>query len=61
MEDKLSEFKKLMAKKLFNWDMNELHCRACNQLITEFRDELSKKEFKISGMCQTCQDNIFGE
>ena len=24
-----------------------------------FKDELSKKEFGISGMCQECQDEIF--
>ncbi len=27
----------------------------------EFRDDLSKREFTISGMCQTCQDQIFGK
>jgi hypothetical protein len=26
----------------------------------DFRDELSKKEFGISGFCQSCQDDIFG-
>lgn len=26
-----------------------------------FKDELSKKEFGISGMCQSCQDDIFCE
>lgn len=25
-----------------------------------FRDELSRKEFGISGMCQKCQDETFG-
>jgi hypothetical protein len=24
-----------------------------------FRDDLSVKEFKISGMCQQCQDSVF--
>ena len=24
-----------------------------------FRDQLSWREFEISGMCQACQDNIF--
>lgn len=28
---------------------------------TEFRDELSKKEYGISGMCQKCQDEVFGD
>jgi|TARA_R100000008_G_scaffold81453_1_gene64715 hypothetical protein len=26
----------------------------------DFRDELSEKEYLISGFCQTCQDEIFG-
>ena len=26
----------------------------------DFRDELSEREFGISGLCQTCQDGIFG-
>ncbi len=32
----------------------------CGQPITGFRDEVSRKEFTISGMCQKCQDEIFG-
>jgi len=27
----------------------------------EFRDDLSRKEFEISGLCQTCQDKTFGK
>jgi hypothetical protein len=37
-------------------------CTTCPRtfnLNTEFRDELSRKEFKISGMCQVCQDSVF--
>ena len=26
-----------------------------------FRDELSRKEFEISGLCQECQDTTFTE
>jgi len=25
----------------------------------QFKDELSKKEFRISGLCQKCQDETF--
>jgi len=37
-------------------------CPFCRSVITEksFRDELSKREFKISGLCQVCQDKTFG-
>ena len=27
---------------------------------TTFRDALSEKEYRISGMCQQCQDKTFG-
>jgi len=35
----------------------------CGKDITfeSFRDELSVREFKISGMCQECQDKFFVE
>lgn len=26
----------------------------------DFRDDLSRKEFRISKMCQVCQDSVFG-
>lgn len=38
-------------------------CPFCGKSIdveTEFRDPLSKREFEISGLCQKCQDEIFG-
>ena len=27
--------------------------------VKKFRDKLSEKEFKISGLCQECQDKTF--
>jgi len=36
-------------------------CTWCKQPLTPFTDELSHKEYRISGMCQTCQDSTFGE
>lgn len=35
-------------------------CRTCGRKITGFRDEISKKEYEISHMCQECQDMVFG-
>jgi len=32
---------------------------ACKDGGLDFRDELSEKEYGISGLCQTCQDGIF--
>jgi len=36
-------------------------CPICkNQVnIKEFKDELSKREFQISGLCMSCQEDIF--
>jgi hypothetical protein len=32
----------------------------CGEPATEFRDALSEREFRISGLCQKCQDRLFG-
>lgn len=37
-------------------------CPICGKKIdpkTEFKDDLSRREFKISGLCQKCQDSTF--
>lgn len=36
------------------------HCPSCRKPIGEFRNEVSKKEYLISGLCQKCQDSVFG-
>lgn len=37
-------------------------CPTCSSPIREedFRDGTSKREYRISGMCQKCQDSVFG-
>lgn len=42
-------------------NIEEGRCVACAEPIREkdFRDTLSIKEFQISGLCQTCQDEVF--
>lgn len=32
----------------------------CGKPITPFRDQVSENEYLISGLCQSCQDDIFG-
>lgn len=41
---------------------NEGYCPFCGVATSEndFRDELSRKEYLISGLCQECQDKMFG-
>ena len=39
-------------------------CRTCQREIipaSEFKDGLSRKEYRISGMCQKCQDSVFDQ
>jgi hypothetical protein len=42
-------------------DVEAGNCPFCHKKVdlAEFRDEVSKKEFKISGLCQKCQDSVF--
>ena len=34
-------------------------CVMCSNPNLNFKDKLSKKEYTISGLCQTCQDDYF--
>ncbi len=58
--------KKIMEAVGFKKEIEKVEhgcCPFCNKKIDEekdFRDSLSRKEFKISGLCQNCQDKIFG-
>lgn len=40
--------------------INQGKCPLCKEFILIFRDKQSVKEYKISGMCQDCQDMMFG-
>lgn len=35
-------------------------CSMCKKHVIGFRDARSMKEYTISGLCQECQDRIFG-
>ena len=37
-------------------------CPICGNPIKmeDFKDDISRKEYGMSGMCQACQDNVFG-
>lgn len=57
--------KDILKQLRFTEELNRIscgHCPICNNkiFINEFRDSLSIKEFRISGLCQNCQDRIFG-
>jgi len=35
-------------------------CVFCKKEITGFKDAISIREYEISGLCQECQDSVFG-
>lgn len=41
-------------------DVINNRCPICKSTNLEFKDALSEKEYAISGMCQSCQDSVFG-
>ena len=64
MMNELDQFKEDTAMRLFGRSRRLAiagnQCVKCGAYHLEFRDELSRKEFSISGFCQSCQDDIFG-
>ena len=40
--------------------VQEASCVTCGGEARLFRDEVSRKEYRISAMCQDCQDSVFG-
>jgi len=63
----LQSFLDSFAKKAFGMSQTEAKekkvCPFCHKPIKmeDFKDKLSVKEYGISGMCQKCQDDTFGE
>lgn len=58
--------REILEKAGFTEEMKRVENRQCPLCekhinINEFTSELSLKEFIISGMCQKCQDKIFGK
>ena len=61
--------KDLMRRMGFGQEVDDVErgvCPFCKKPISgarteEFRDELSREEYKISGLCQECQDELFRE
>jgi len=41
--------------------MSHQMCVSCGCHADWFKDDLSAKEYTISGLCQQCQDDIFEE
>ena len=63
----LQSFLDKFTKKVFGMSQTEAKeqyiCVCCHNEIKDedFRDDISRKEYDISGLCQKCQDDTFGE
>ena len=60
----MDKFKEEMAFQLFGRSRTLAfagnQCVKCGEFAKDFRDEISRKEYGISGFCQPCQDETFG-
>ena len=59
MEKLLNEF----TKNAFGRERTGNACVTCGNTKvadSDFKDEVSRREFRISHMCQACQDSVFG-
>ena len=62
--DKAPEIEQAI-KQVFGIDRKAIiandHCVFCDNPNLDFRTSLDQKEYQISGLCQNCQDNVFGK
>lgn len=62
----LQKFTDDFAKKVFGKSPTECKeqkiCVCCHNKTEDgdFKDDISRKEYDISGLCQKCQDDTFG-
>jgi len=56
----IDEFLKAITGRDRTQSIKENKCNLCGGEAISFRDVLSTREYAISGMCQRCQDDIFG-
>jgi len=61
-DPKTRTFLDRLQDKMYGRHQDGVICVTCGATVPpeSFRDDLSRKEFTISGMCQTCQDRVFG-
>jgi len=61
-QERINELKTRPFAKIFPQSIKDIEnniCPTCKQPIGAFRDDLSRKEYTISGICQKCQDGVF--
>jgi len=61
-EERIEELKKRPFYKMLPEALERIKkgiCVGCEKEITDFRDNISLREHRISGLCQDCQDSVF--
>ena len=62
----VKDFQNMVSKSFFGTTVSEARgkniCVICKNPCNpeNFKDDLSRQEYQISGMCQKCQDKTFG-
>ena len=56
--------KEIMKKLGFGAELNNIeagNCATCGEPVkaADFKNDLSRREYEIAGMCQLCQDKTF--
>jgi hypothetical protein len=60
---KLEQFQEEMSMTFFGRSVSLAkaanQCVSCGKSADKFRDNISRREYNISCLCQTCQDDVF--
>jgi len=56
----ITDLMSALAGKDFHETKATNQCMTCSEPNMEFTNQLSIREYNISGMCQDCQDSFFG-
>ena len=59
MEDALEKLGRSLFGRSRKQSADEQSCICCGESAKVFRDEVSRKEFELSRLCQSCQDSVF--
>jgi hypothetical protein len=62
IREMLDDLSKAITGRVASESIKEDICVRCGKPVTSnsFTDECSRREYRITGLCQVCQDQIFG-
>ena len=57
----MTALRKYVQSAFFGKPSDGKTCLMCKKDAIVFKDEISKREYKITGFCQLCQDDLFDD